>query len=1006
MNLTASEKATLHFYEWEHLGRGYYHFDDVVAIEPPFIPFSHKTYRDDSIDDGKIPSLFGRFSKLLNSKNEKEEKFVEKEIIPNEEKPTKKRVGFSFSFGQEKEISAVISVELLNMLSYSRNSISFEILGSYDAISVQFVCAIEDKVRIQSQLQAYFPHVIIQEFDVFDLGFNLQRTLAITDYSLENEFVMPITMTSSFALDPFTSIIATLDNLQYGDTVLFQIIFKGVTAPWSKNMLYAVSDGVGGSFFADCPEMLSCTQTKVSSPLFSAVIRTVTQGNSDERSAYLMTELARSIARISNSEFNRLIPLSNEGYSYDNHLYNVYHRTSNRLGMILSSHELVSFVHYPNKNIVSKKLGFQGGKTKRLPTEVFTQKYILGVNEHNKETVSVTINDEARLRHCHIIGVTGVGKSTLIANMMLEDMKHGNGCALFDPHGDIVEDILNRIPEHRKDDVIIIDPSDSEFPIGFNLLGATTDAEKIVLSSDLVSAFKQHATAWGDNMSAVLSQVINAFLESNIGGTLIELKRFLLEDSFRKQFLKTIDDPSIHYYWEHEYKMVKKGIAPLLTRIDTFLRPKIVRYMLAQKSGIDFKTCIDEKKIVLIKLSQGLIGEDNSYLLGSLFLSKFNQVARGRQSLSKKERHPYYIYLDEFQNFITPSITSILSGARKYGLGLILAHQELAQIDDTKILNSVISNPYSRICFRLGDVDAKRLESGFSYFEQNDLQSLGIGEAIMRVGSSNNDFNIKTFMLPEVDIVTSSAITNYIIENTRRKYAKPRAEIEELLINLLPKISPKVISKKQVIENDVVEKLEVIQKEIPVPINKDVSKLPDSSFEKQKKSYLKQESKQDVLRNHRSLQNFVRTMALQRGFNVSLEKETQDGGRVDVSLIRDSIRIAIEISVTNTVEYEVKNIQKCINDNYSIILMVSEDTKHLQKIKKLSKKLIESKLQKNIFYITPDEISLHLDIINTPKEKTPTKRVNGWRVKVSYHPDDNQQKNQDSLSKRIRNSLK
>ena len=143
--------------------------------------------------------------------------------------------------------------------------------------------------------------------------------------------------------------------------------------------------------------------------------------------------------------------------------------------------------------------------------------------------------------------------------MLIEDMKQGNGCALFDPHGDIVEDILDHIPENRKNDVILIDPSDNEYAIGFNLLGATTDAEKIVLSSDLVSSFKRHATAWGDNMSAVLSNAINTFLESSRDGTLIELKRFLLEDSFRNEFLTSVEDPSIHYYWNNEYKSGAKG---------------------------------------------------------------------------------------------------------------------------------------------------------------------------------------------------------------------------------------------------------------------------------------------------------------------------------------------------------------------------------------------------------------------------------------------------------------
>ncbi|MEN8775492.1 MAG: hypothetical protein ABF263_09230 [Polaribacter sp.] len=197
-------------------------------------------------------------------------------------------------------------------------------------------------------------------------------------------------------------------------------------------------------------------------------------------------------------------------------------------------------------------------------------------------------------------------------------MKQGNGCALFDPHSDIVEDVLARVPENRKDDIFLIYPSDSEFAIGFNLLGATTDAEKIVLSSDLVSSFKRHATAWGDNMSAVLSNAINTFLESSRDGTLIELKRFLLEEDFRNVFLTSVEDPSIHYYWNNEYAMVRKGIAPLLTRIDAFLRPKILRYMLAQNKGVDFRACIEEKKIVLINLSQGLIGEENSFLLGSI----------------------------------------------------------------------------------------------------------------------------------------------------------------------------------------------------------------------------------------------------------------------------------------------------------------------------------------------------------------------------------------------------
>ena len=343
----------------------------------------------------------------------------------------------------------------------------------------------------------------------------------------------------------------------------------------------AVTDSKGESFFMDSPEFLDQSIEKVSAQLFSTVFRIAVQGNTEPRTQYFASELIGSVSGISTSSHNQLIPLSNKDYEYEQHVINVYERKSNRLGMLLNTKELAQFVHYPNKTVVSKKLGIKDQKTKLLPQVFIGQKYTLGINAHHGLETPVTIDDQARLRHMHIIGATGVGKSTFMAQMLIEDIQLGNGCALFDPHGDIVEDILLRIPEHRKDDVIIVDPSDTEFPIGFNILSAETEVEKIVLSSDIVSNFKRYATSWGDTMTSVLSNAINTFLESDKQGTLIELKRFLLESKFREQFLKTVGDTSLHYYWKHEYPMLKRGISPLLTRIDTFLRPKTIRYMMA-----------------------------------------------------------------------------------------------------------------------------------------------------------------------------------------------------------------------------------------------------------------------------------------------------------------------------------------------------------------------------------------------------------------------------------------
>jgi hypothetical protein len=1019
MKLSLAEQATINFYEFDYKGRGYYHFPFCVDIEPPFTHFYHhqniKTYSQD-YDDGRAPSYFKQLTTLFAPKVQEESKEMEKPFLPKEVLSKPVLVGLEISFPKRPYIDKILFVELLNMLGYSENTISFEIIGTFDKITIQIVCSKKDKMRITSHWKAYFSSILFKEVNALDLPFNGYDDIAVCDFGLEEESMRSIHIPQNFSIDTFTSIFATLENLQQDDVIVYQVLFKGVVNPWSKSMINAVSDANGNSFFVDAPEMLQLAKNKVSKPLFAVVVRFATQSLFKERTQYLASEIIRTISTFSKSEFNGLIPLSNEGYKYQHHIENLFYRQTNRLGMLLNTDELVSLVHYPNESVVSSKLGFNDKKTKKAPQMVLqnTGGCYVGINSHQQEEYSVHLTKEQRLKHIHIVGATGVGKSTLIANMILDDIEKGNGIALFDPHGDICEDILLRIPNHRKEDVIIIDPSDSEFPVGFNLLHATTDAEKIVLSSDLVSAFKRHATAWGDNMTAVLSNAINAFLESSCGGTLIELKRFLIEEKFRNAFLEKIDDNSIHYYWKNEYPLVKKGIAPLLTRIDTFLRPKIIRYMLAQKSGIDFKECIEKKKIVLLKLSQGLIGEDNSYLLGSLFISKFNQVALSRQQISKDKRHPFYIYVDEFQYFITPSITAMLSGVRKYGVGLVLAHQELAQIEEQKTLNSVISNPFTRICFRLGDNDARKLETGFSFFEQNDLQSLGTGEVIMRVGSNSNDFTLTTSKLTSQ---TNSEVKDFIIQNTRRKYTKNRSEIKTLLDSLLPKPKSKIPKEKEVtvstkitkttsvgITQEAIKSLpEIVKKEEELTPKK--AEKPVINFEKQKEIYLQQADEQEILRKHRSLQYFVRTMAVQRGFKATLEEEANNGGRVDVGLLKDKIRIAIEISVTNTVDYEVQNIQKCIDSNYSLIYMISDDENHLQKIKEKSLKVIPKKLHSKIHFFPSKELSLYLDAL-TPTSIVKEKRVRGYRVKVNYKTEDTDMNKQKSITNIIMDALR
>ena len=229
-------------------------------------------------------------------------------------------------------------------------------MGTKEVITVQIVCSENDKNRIQSHLRAYFPNVIMRDMESTWFPFDTDEFVVIADFGLNDEFMRPINTVQNLNIDPLTSVVASMENLEDGDTAIFQAIFKGVTAPWARDIQKSVSDGRGGSFFADSPEMVNLAKEKVSAPLFGAVMRIATQARHEERSQYLATELIRSITSVSTTEFNKLIPLSNEDYEYHNHLYNVIKRLSNRLGMILNTDELVSFVHYPNKTVVSKKL--------------------------------------------------------------------------------------------------------------------------------------------------------------------------------------------------------------------------------------------------------------------------------------------------------------------------------------------------------------------------------------------------------------------------------------------------------------------------------------------------------------------------------------------------------------------------------------------------------------------------------------------------------------------------
>ena len=259
----------------------------------------------------------------------------------------------------------------------------------------------------------------------------------------------------------------------------------------------------------------------------------------------------------------------------------------------------------------------------------------------------------------------------MLFNLIRQDIEKGKGVAVLDPHGDLIDRICGIIPESRIKDVVLVDPSDSEYSVGFNILSAHSDLEKNLLASDLVSVFQRLSTSWGDQMNSVLKNAILAFLESDRHGTLADLQQFLIETPFRNEFLKSVRDSYVVNYWQKSFPLLSgtKSIGSILTRLDTFLAQKPIRYMVSQpENRLDFADIMDSSKIFLAKLPEGLLGRENSHLLGTLLVSKFQQIAMSRQAQQIAARRDYWLYIDEFANFITPSMAEILQGRANIGL--------------------------------------------------------------------------------------------------------------------------------------------------------------------------------------------------------------------------------------------------------------------------------------------------------------------------------------------------
>ncbi|MCE9608859.1 MAG: type IV secretion system DNA-binding domain-containing protein [Chthoniobacter sp.] len=1001
------------FLRWELRGRGWQVFEQPVGLEPPFRPFQgYSLPQHRPRDDGRRHSAASGFLASLRQQLTIPPTAAPPPEIPEPEPEPEFRepeevVELQLTLPLSRPVPAPQVEQFLRHACRPGEPLALEILGTGRETVLQLVASPRAATRVRNAVETCFPGVVCAPFgDSDNPGEALRQAwhdsaanFAVVELGLAREFMLPL---GDPRTDLLAAVAAAVDVLEKGELALLQILLEPAQAPWAGSIECLVINGEGKPFFADRADLVDGMRDKLASPLFAVVVRLVSSAAHTRRTWEIIHDMCAALSAVERPGSNYFVPLDDEGYPMSDHEDDILDRLSRRSGMLLSLEELIPLLT-PPVAATARRLRRETGGTHAAPgIQLGSGTLSLGMNTHAGATKEIFLSPEHRVRHTHVIGSSGTGKSTMLLHLIRQDIEHGEGLAVFDPHGDLVDAVLGMIPPERVDDVILLDPSDEQFPVGLNILAAHSDFERNLLASDLTSIFRRLSTSWGDQMESVLRNAILAFLESSRGGTLVDLRRFLLDAAFRKEFLTTVTDPEIVFYWQRAFPQLTggKSIGPVVTRLDEFLSRKPIRYMVSQDANrLDFAEILDRGHILLVRLPQGLIGRENTALLGSLVTAKLQMAAMSRQRLPAAQRRDFWCYMDEFQNFITPSMAEILAGARKYRIGLILAHQELRHLDaDRDVASAVLSNCYTRVVFKVGDADARALESGFTHFEARDLMNLGVGEAVCRAERSDYDFNLAVPLPPSLDDAEAAATAEAVIASSRAKYARPRSEVEADLLrkwqhtpdapakpeklqapapSAAPPPSP--ISIPPSVSEPPVEPAPPVVSETPPSVS-----APEEITEPKPPVEI---GRGKTL--HRETQERIKLVAEDLGFRAT--KEGQVGcGSADVVLERDDHRIAVEFSSTTGVTHETQNILKCLVGDYTHIALVSADLRKLDQIAgKLREHVSETAFARVGFY----EVEPFLDYLRSlqnppasptstePKSKKPADRkIMGWTV--------------------------
>lgn len=680
---------------------------------------------------------------------------------------------------------------------------------------------------VEGQIYAQYPTVQIYEQSEDYTGRALsQSVLHTTELTLIDNDTIPIKTFPSFEVDPLAAITATLAKLDKDDEEMWiQIIARPIGDDWHKQGAKTVErirrgrtlfSGVGSNTLTYAGQLLGAlakppegggtngsTERELSERDKSRItaieqkgtklgyrvkVRLLYAGHDQQTARLRMQALVGAFKQFNTTNLNGF-EASKQSFERDRQLeFQARFFIDN--GFILNIEELASLFHLPHTTVETPNILWATTKTAEPPANIpILQKgheediSLFGVtNFRGDNTIFGFLRDD-RGRHIYILGQTGTGKSGALELLTLSDIYYNQGFAVIDPHGDYAQHILRFIPQDRLDDVVYFNPADTAYPIGFNPLEVSDPSLKNHISSELVGVLKRmFENSWGPRLEYILRYTLLALLDYP-DATMLDIPRMLTEKPFRQAVITYIDDPVVRNFWEKEFaswneKFASEAVAPVLNKVGAFTANPMIRNIIGQpKSTFNLRRIMDDGKILIVNLSRGLMGEDNAGILGALLVTKIQLAAMGRADMHEDKRRPFYLYVDEFQNFATDSFAVILSEARKYGLNLTVANQYISQMSEP-VRNAVFGNVGTIVSFRVSPDDAPFLQKYFEpQFESTDLinQHNRYFVSSMTInGEKALAFSAKTLNLPK----SPEDLMPQIVELSRQRYGQAKEEVE------------------------------------------------------------------------------------------------------------------------------------------------------------------------------------------------------------------------------------